>query len=204
MTEKNEYFFKVCVTGDWGIGKTSLVLRYVEDDFLDDPQETLGVDFKTKAININGKTIKLKVCDTAGQERFKAITASFYRGSQGVIVMFDVTDQETFSNIPHWMDEVERYANDGANMVLVGTKVDLPNRVVDNKTAKQFADKHKMGYFEISSKTGECVDEVFHHLGNKMYKRIILAQREETSKSRSITLKEKIPNSNQSKKTCCK
>jgi len=123
------------------------------------------VDFKTKNVTIDGKTVQLQVWDTAGQERFRTITSSFYRGAHGIIVVYDIADQATFNNVKLWMQEIQRYASAGVCRMLVGNKVDLADRrVVEYNTAKEYADGLSISFAETSSKSGQEVDKVFEKL----------------------------------------
>ncbi len=132
-----DYLFKLLLIGDSGVGKSCLLLRFSDDTYTESYISTIGVDFKIRTIELDGKTVKLQIWDTAGQERFRTITSSYYRGAHGIIVVYDVTDQETFNNIGHWLEEIKRYACDGVNKLVVGNKCDLVSkRVVDMAAAK--------------------------------------------------------------------
>jgi len=161
---ENEKFFKICLLGDWGVGKSNLILRFVDDTFNPEHESTLGVDFKVKVIEVDNTPVKLKICDTAGQERFRTITSSFYRGSQGIIMLYDCSDKDTFNNLVQWMDEVKRYAPENVTAIIVGNKCDKTDKVVDSTTGKEFASSHNYLFFETSAKTGEnvakCMEEI--------------------------------------------
>jgi Ras-related protein Rab-1A len=115
----------VLLIGNSGVGKSSLLVRFAEDIFTDNFMPTIGVDFKIKTVDVDSKQIKLQIWDTAGQERFKTITSSYYKGAHGIIVVYDITDRESFSNIQTWMAEVEKHASDNISRILVGNKCDL-------------------------------------------------------------------------------
>lgn len=137
----SDYLFKLLLIGDSGVGKSCLLLRFSDDTYTESYISTIGVDFKIRTIELDGKTIKLQIWDTAGQERFRTITSSYYRGAHGIIVVYDVTDSETFHNVKQWLHEIDRYACDNVNKLLVGNKADLTSKkVVDFATAKEFAD----------------------------------------------------------------
>nr|KJB39674.1 hypothetical protein B456_007G029600 [Gossypium raimondii] len=137
MNPEYDYLFKLLLIGDSGVGKSCLLLRFADDSYLDSYISTIGVDFKIRTVEQDGKTIKLQIWDTAGQERFRTITSSYYRGAHGIIVVYDVTDQESFNNVKQWLNEIDRYASDNVNKLLVGNKCDLTaNKVVSYETAK--------------------------------------------------------------------
>ena len=133
----SDYLFKLLLIGDSGVGKSCLLLRFADDTYTESYISTIGVDFKIRTIELDGKTIKLQIWDTAGQERFRTITSSYYRGAHGIIVVYDCTDQETFNNVKQWLEEIDRYACDNVNKLLVGNKCDLhTKKVIDYTTAK--------------------------------------------------------------------
>ena len=126
----------LCLGGD-GFGKSWWGLRFADDTYTDSYISTIGVDFKIRTVELDGKVIKLQIWDTAGQERFRTITSSYYRGAHGIIVVYDVTDAESFANVKQWLAEIDRYANESVNKLLVGNKSDLASkRAVDYATAK--------------------------------------------------------------------
>lgn len=122
MNPDYDYLFKILLIGNSGVGKSSLLLRFADDTFTDNFMPTIGVDFKIRTLEVDGRTIKLQIWDTAGQERFKTITSSYYKGAHGIIVVYDITDKESFKNIDTWMTEVEKHASDNVSRILVGNK----------------------------------------------------------------------------------
>eukprot|EP01083_Nonionella_stella_P172877 594594_1 len=106
-----DYLLKVVMVGDSGVGKSSLLKRFANRDFTGDYISTIGVDFEIKTLEIDGKTVKLQIWDTAGQERFRTITSSYYRGAHGIIIVYDITDKESFDNVRQWLFEIDRYAS---------------------------------------------------------------------------------------------
>mmetsp|Transcript_18964 Transcript_18964/g.21787 ORF Transcript_18964/g.21787 Transcript_18964/m.21787 type:complete len:123 (-) Transcript_18964:275-643(-) len=122
MNPDYDYLFKILLIGNSGVGKSSLLLRFADDTFTDNFMPTIGVDFKIRTLEVDGKTIKLQIWDTAGQERFKTITSSYYKGAHGIIVVYDITDKESFKNIDTWMNEVEKHASDNVSRILCGNK----------------------------------------------------------------------------------
>ncbi|KAM6948601.1 ras-related protein Rab-18-B-like [Aplochiton taeniatus] len=160
---------KLLIIGESGVGKSSLLLRFTEDTFDPDQTATIGVDFKVKTISVDGNTTKLAIWDTAGQERFRTLTPSYYRGAQGVILVYDVTKRDTFSKLENWLNELETYCtrNELVKM-LVGNKIDMENRDVDRNEGLKFARKHSMLFIEASAKTRDGVQCAFEELVEKI------------------------------------
>jgi len=155
-----DYLFKLLLIGDSGVGKSCLLLRFADHTYTDSYISTIGVDFKIRTIELDGKTIKLQIWDTAGQERFRTITSSYYRGAHGIIVVYDVTDQESFTNVKQWLNEIERYASHDVQKLLVGNKCDLTSKkAVTQETAKAFAEKVEMPFLETSAKAATNVEK---------------------------------------------
>merc|ERR1711924_73634 len=145
-----------------------VLLRFADDTYTESYISTIGVDFKIRTIELDGKTIKLQIWDTAGQERFRTITSSYYRGAHGIIVVYDVTDQESFNNVKVWLQEIDRYANENVNKLLVGNKSDLTSKkVVDTETAKAFADELGIPFLETSAKSAANVEQSFMTMGRR-------------------------------------
>mmetsp|Transcript_28911 Transcript_28911/g.32119 ORF Transcript_28911/g.32119 Transcript_28911/m.32119 type:complete len:210 (+) Transcript_28911:91-720(+) len=157
-----DYLFKLLLIGDSGVGKSSLLLRFADNTFTESFISTIGVDFKIRTIEIDGTTVKLQIWDTAGQERFRTITSSYYRGAHGIIVVYDITNHETFHNVQKWLQEIDRYACENVHKLLVGNKCDLVNeRKVAYDSAKEFADQLSLIFLETSAKNSTNVEEAF-------------------------------------------
>jgi len=157
-----DYLFKLLLIGDSGVGKSCLLLRFADHTYTESYISTIGVDFKIRTIDLDGKIIKLQIWDTAGQERFRTITSSYYRGAHGIIVVYDVTDIESFNNVKQWLNEIDRYACENVNKLLVGNKCDLVHKkAVDYETAKEFADKLSIPFLETSAKAATNVEKAF-------------------------------------------
>jgi len=168
-----DYLFKLLLIGDSGVGKSCLLLRFADDTYTESYISTIGVDFKIRTIELEGKTIKLQIWDTAGQERFRTITSSYYRGAHGIIVVYDVTDQDSFNNVKQWLQEIERYASDTVCKLLVGNKSDLTTKkVVDWTTAKEYADTLAIPFLETSAKNATNVEQAFLTMAAEIKNRV--------------------------------
>lgn len=173
MNSEYDYLFKLLLIGDSGVGKSCLLLRFADDSYTDSYISTIGVDFKIRTVEIDGKTIKLQIWDTAGQERFRTITSSYYRGSHGIIVVYDVTDMDSFNHVKQWFQEIDRYATEGVTKLLVGNKSDLTaKKVVDTNTAKEFADSMGVQFIEASAKDSTNVEQAFLAMARQIKERL--------------------------------
>ena len=197
-SHKYDYLFKILIIGESGVGKTCLLLRFTEDSFTTTFQTTIGIDFKIKIINLENKLIKLQIWDTAGQERFRTITKTYYKGAHGIILTYDVTDQDSFKNIRNWIKQIEANAQGNVKRVLVGNKCDKPDRVVTEEEGKKLADDYSMSFFETSAKTNKNVTEVFYHLTKEILKA------NEGNKELGGKKLTKTDNSKEGKRRCCK
>jgi len=168
-----DYLFKLLLIGDSGVGKSCLLLRFADNTYTDSYISTIGVDFKIRTVEIDGKTVKLQIWDTAGQERFRTITSSYYRGAHGIIVVYDVTDKVSFNNVKQWLGEIDRYACQSVNKLLVGNKADLvEKKVVDFNEAKEFADSLSISFLETSAKSAQNVEEAFITMTKQIKERV--------------------------------
>ena len=169
MEQEYDYLFKVLLIGDSSVGKTSVLLRYVDDTFNPEFQTTIGVDFKISTFQLNGKVIKLQLWDTAGQDRFKTIVASYYRGAHGIILAFDITNATSFQNITRWYDESQNYLQKSVPKLLIGNKSDLSSqRAVRTEDAKELADRLGVDYIETSAKNSQNVKLAFETLSRNI------------------------------------
>nr|POF17681.1 gtp-binding protein ypt1 [Quercus suber] len=172
-SHRYDYLFKLLLIGDSGVGKSCLLLRFADDTYTESYISTIGVDFKIRTIELDGKTVKLQIWDTAGQERFRTITSSYYRGAHGICVVYDVTDMDSFNNVKQWLQEIDRYATEGVNKLLVGNKSDMTDKkVVEYTVAKEFADSLGIPFLETSAKNASNVEQAFLTMARQIKERM--------------------------------
>lgn len=157
-----DHLFKFILIGDSGAGKSCVLLRFADDTFTESYITTIGVDFRFRTVKFDGKKVKLQIWDTAGQERFRTITSSYYRGADGIIVVYDTTDRDSFNNVNNWVKEVNRYASESTVKLLLGNKSDkTAERAVPTEEAKALATSLNMHFIEASARNGTNVEEAF-------------------------------------------
>jgi len=160
------------VIGDSSVGKSSLLLRFTENSFSSSFLATIGVDFKLKSIVVDDIAVKLQIWDTAGQERFRNITRSYYRGAHGIMIVYDVTNEQTFKNIDFWLKEVDKYASQSVYKILIGNKCDrMDARVISVEDGKLLAERLNMQFVETSAKESINVNESFRFMGEALLKK---------------------------------
>lgn len=197
MTHKYDHLFKLLIIGESGVGKTCLLLRFTDDSFTANHLTTIGIDFKIKIINLEEKQIKLQIWDTAGQERFRTITKTYYKGAHGIILTYDVTDENSFKNIRNWVKQIEQNAQTNVCKVLVGNKCDREDRKISYEEGAKLASEFKMQFFETSAKSNYNVNETFTYLTKEILN---------TSDPKPITDKvniDKPSDGKKDKKKCC-
>ncbi|KAL5156899.1 Ras-related protein RABE1c [Glycine soja] len=185
-----DYLIKLLLIGDSGVGKSCLLLRFSDGSFTTSFITTIGIDFKIRTIEQDGKRIKLQIWDTAGQERFRTITTAYYRGAMGILLVYDVTDESSFnskafsfgiiiqlvpiSDIRNWIRNIEQHASDNVNKILVGNKADMDEskRVVPTSKGQALADEYGIKFFETIAKTDLNVEEVFFSIARDIKQRL--------------------------------
>merc|ERR1711900_138626 len=162
-TRNYDFLIKLLLIGDSGVGKSCCLLRFSEDSFTPSFITTIGIDFKIRTIELDGKRVKLQIWDTAGQERFRTITTAYYRGAMGILLVYDVTDERSFNNIRTWFSNVEQHATEGVNKILIGNKCDWEDRrVVSTERGQQLADELGIPFLEVSAKSNINVEKAFY------------------------------------------
>ena len=157
------YLFKYIIIGDSSVGKSNLLLRYSHNKFTEDYQATIGVEFGAKNTQINGKTCRIQIWDTAGQENFRSITRAYYKNSVCALIVYDITNRESFNNVQTWIEDCLSQSPKTVLLVLVGNKIDLSDRKVTFDEGKNLADKNKMLFYECSAKNGDNVNDIFNN-----------------------------------------
>eukprot|EP01100_Stratorugosa_tubuloviscum_P007242 TRINITY_DN302_c3_g1_i1.p1 TRINITY_DN302_c3_g1~~TRINITY_DN302_c3_g1_i1.p1 ORF type:complete len:196 (-),score=59.72 TRINITY_DN302_c3_g1_i1:77-664(-) len=191
-----DHLFKLLFIGDSGVGKSCLLIRFTDDSYTESYISTIGVDFKIKTLTIDGKTIKLQIWDTSGQERFRTITSSYYRGAHGIIIVFDLTDRVSFRNVLQWLSEVDRHANENICKMLAGNKCDLSNKIViTDEEVNEFTSAHEIDYIQCSAKNSTNVEQLFIQLAQK----IVVVAKEKFDQSTNVNITSKTTE----KKKCC-
>ena len=169
-----DFLIKMLIIGDSGVGKSCLLLRFSEDQFTPSFITTIGIDFKIRTVDMDGKKIKLQIWDTAGQERFRTITTAYYRGAMGILLVYDVTDEKSFNNIRTWFSNVEQHASEGVNKILIANKCDWDERrVISEEQGRALAEELKIPFIETSAKSNIGVEDAFISLARDIKKRLI-------------------------------
>ncbi|XP_053975359.1 ras-related protein Rab-13 [Hylaeus anthracinus] len=161
--------YKVLVLGDSNVGKTCIVHRYCDERYYDTYTSTIGIDFKQKIINLDGTPIKLQIWDTAGQERFRTLTTAYYRGAMGILLMYDVTNLESFNHMSYWLQNIQENASPDVVKVLTANKCDVTaNRAVNVEWGQKIAEHFDMPFFEVSCKENINIEKAFLTLARRI------------------------------------
>ena len=195
MSVKKQFMYKILLLGDSSVGKTCVLTRYTDNTFQEDHMATIGLDFKIKNVNLDtGKTVKVQIWDTAGQDRFKSITKNYYKGAHGIILIYDVTNKKTFDNVKNWVDIIKEEVSEKVSIILVGNKIDSnDNRKVSSQEGQGIANEYGLPFYETSAKTGYNVDRAFNDLIKKVVE--IFGKYEEKG--------QRLGNNKKKKKGCC-
>ena len=195
-----DHTFKILTLGESAVGKTSILIRFTENKFRKIYLATLGIDFRSKVIHVSGKDIKLKIWDSAGQERFHNITTAQFREADGIALIYDVTDEDSFWKIKYWIEQIKlNISEEDISLVLLGNKCDIKERVVSQQQGKEMAQELNISYFETSALNGKGINEAFKHLAKEIMKKKgdVISDRRKSFRLTSSTQRKN------NKKGCC-
>lgn len=165
--------FKVVVVGASGVGKTAIVYQLLNNDFTEEAQPTIGVEFKTYTLQADGEDVKLQIWDTAGQERFRSVSKAYFRNALGAILVFDITNRQSFDDLNMWLNDLNTLCHPNASIILIGNKADLEeDRQIVESEASAYAQRYNMQYLETSAKNGSNVAEAFVRLGSQVLRKV--------------------------------
>ena len=202
--ENYDFIFKVLLLGNSDVGKSSLLLRYVDSVWNDAFVPTIGVDFKVKTLTINEKKVKMQIWDTAGQERFRTVVSTYFRGAHGILLLYDVTNRDSFKNLESWLIEIEKNAKEKVLKILIGNKCDLTDdREITSDEGKAFALRNGMEFMETSAKMNTNVTEAFETLGKLMIEFNSKSNTATQKKNENKNLKASSGMNLKTKKSCC-
>jgi len=191
---------KVVLLGDSGVGKTSIAVRYVQGLFAEDQPSTIGASFFTKRLQADDYKVKMQIWDTAGQERFRSMAPMYYRGSQGAVVMYDVGNEESFTGVETWINELRDSVQGSLTIAIVGNKCDLESdrRMITAERGKEFALSHDCLFFETSAKNDVGIADLFQNICQEIVKAHVrnqasMPQRPAAPQSQGIFVDNKVP-----------
>lgn len=199
MSSGDIHTFKILTIGESGVGKTCILRRFVEDKFLKNHLATIGIDFKTKNIIVDGVQVKLKIWDTAGQERFRNITNQYYKGADGIILVYDVTDRTSFEKIREWMNQIKQNTTeDEIGLVLLGNKCDADLRDVYENDGIELGKELGIQYFESSAMNNINISESFNYLAKQILSKKKIDTPTKVSNNKNLNTPQK-----KKKEGCC-
>ena len=190
LSKHYDDLFKLVIIGDSGVGKSCILLRFADDTFTENYYSTIGVDFRFKCVDIGERKCKLQIWDTAGQERFKTVTSAYYRGADGIIIVFDQTDRESFNNVQHWIDDISKYSTEEPSKIIIANKEDISDerKSVKMEDIAELEKKTGLEVIKTSAKTGENIDYAFKKLTQKL-----LIERNNRILSKGYSLEPPVP-----------
>ena len=201
--DEYDFIFKVLLLGNSDVGKSSLLLRFVDSVWNVAFVPTIGVDFKVKTLEINNKKVKMQIWDTAGEERFRTVVSTYFRGAHGILLLYDVTNRDSFKNLENWLIEIEKNSSEKVLKILLGNKCDLnDDREIQPDEGRAFADRNGMEFMETSAKMNTNVNEAFETLGKLMIE-FNSKNNNKTQQGENKTFKANSGKDLNTKKKCC-
>merc|ERR1711953_748906 len=195
-----DLLFKLLLIGDSGVGKTCVLFRFSDDTFNTTFISTIGIDFKIKTVELQGKKIKLQIWDTAGQERFHTITTSYYRGANGILLVYDITNPKSFDNISKWLRNINEHASEDVERMLIGNKCDMEEkRMISKERGEKVAEENTIKFYETSAKDNVNIETAFITLAEDILNKQGPSQADQTRDGVDLGDKTKPKN-----ETCCK
>ncbi|CAL8325185.1 ras-related protein Rab-8B isoform X2 [Gadus morhua] len=192
MAKTYDYLFKLLLIGDSGVGKTCLLFRFSEDAFNTTFISTIGIDFKIRTIELNGKRVKLQIWDTAGQERFRTITTAYYRGAMGIMLVYDICNEKSFENIKNWIRNIEEHASSDVEKMILGNKCDISDRrQVSKDRGEKLAIDYGIKFLETSAKSSLNVEEAFYTIARDILQNLSTKTTEASGAEGSLKITEK-------------
>ena len=193
---KKEFLYKILLLGDTQVGKSSFLMRYIDNTFQESYLSTVGLDFKVKNVQLDdGNTYRVQIWDTAGQDRFHAITRNYFKNAHGIILIYDVTLIESFHNVKNWIKQIKEEVTDKVSIILAGNKIDMEEkRKVSKEEGEKMAADYGLKFYECSAKTGENVEEAFKDIVTKTVENFSKIDDKEATK---------LKNKKGKKKGCC-
>ena len=172
MSDLNENVYKLLLLGDSTVGKTCFLIKYTDQSFQDIHMATIGLDYRVKTMKLkNNKDVKIQIWDTAGQDRFRSITKNYYKGSHGIILIYDITNRRTFENVQQWISQIREETSQNVVIYLIGNKIDMKEeRKVSTEEGKKLADELGLPFMETSAKEGININEVFDDIVERVDK----------------------------------
>ena len=205
--EPYNFLFKMILIGDSSVGKSNILLKYLKGEFNPNSRATVGVEFGTKNITLNGKRVKIQIWDTAGQERYKSITSAYYKGAKGALIVYDISRRATFDNIDKWITDLKTNGDQNIAIILIGNKSDLEDkREVSKDEGVQKSEECKIAFLETSALNGENVNKAFDELIDQIYENNCTNDdgKDEYEIDKGVNLNEgKDEKNDEQKKKCC-
>ena len=195
QSENKELLYKILLLGDSSVGKTCFLMRYTDNTYQEIHMSTIGIDNKFKDVELeDGKKVKIQIWDTAGQDRFRSITRNYYKGANGIVLIFDVTNKKSYENVKNWVKQIKEEVSSRVTIILVANKIDDVNhRIVTKEEGEKIANECGLMFFECSAKTGENIEHAFNELVKKTVENYSKVKMEG----------EKLKNKKGGKKGCC-